>query len=323
MIKWTDIDNEVEEFQAGYRQGFVSIFKKYEDVETDQTGGNGKVLTVNVTSFANRYGIAERTFRRWVDQEKDGGVTKSSRPGPNARALAEAAAQATAAAEAKAATTLAAALERQKLAAEKAQRQASLDAKNAQSRALKEQQEIIRKEEQAKAKAAADKEVAALKAEMTKAAKAAAFDLSTLSDTDKAKIMTLLANDPDSAGEWFAAQTIERDRKNKEATEKNRIAAEQRVENKARQAEQEAAKRRSREYADSALYHLTNKLMPLAVEYRNLSQYKPISFKDVISGDFESLDPIYNMAYALESAAASIREQLDMINAEQQIEAKQ
>lgn len=319
MINWTDIDNEVEIFQNGYREGFIAIFKKYEGQDTDHVTTQNKVVKVTVTSFANRYGIPETTFRRWISEESADAATSSKKPANWTERMAEATAKAKAEAEAAAEAAriaeqqrhqeeLASALERQK-------REAQL----AEAKRLEAEKAKIRAEEQAKAKAAAEKEIAELKAKMAEAAKAAEFDLSTLTEAQKAEVMTILANDPDSASDFFEAQAKERERKNREAAEKARQQAEQRAENKARQEEQERARRRSKDYADSALNLLANKVMPSLFEFRNLSQVKPISLTDINNGEFESLDPIYNMAYALEAVAASIREQLDLLNVEREL----
>ena len=98
MIKWTDIDNEVEEFQSGYRSGFVAIFKKYEGMETDERTAQNKVVVVGKANFAERYGINRTTFQRWVAEEMTGdGHVLDKRPGLNekmAKAAEEAAAKA-------------------------------------------------------------------------------------------------------------------------------------------------------------------------------------------------------------------------------------
>jgi hypothetical protein len=63
MITWSEIETEC----GDYRAGFVAIFRKYEGQPTDEKTEQGRPVKVTVASFARHAGIAERTFRRWVD----------------------------------------------------------------------------------------------------------------------------------------------------------------------------------------------------------------------------------------------------------------
>lgn len=84
MIKWSVIESEC----LGYREAFVETFKKYKGMITDEVDGNGAVK-VTQSSFARHTGIAEKTFNNWV--QKASGRAMPARPGPDARALSEAA----------------------------------------------------------------------------------------------------------------------------------------------------------------------------------------------------------------------------------------
>lgn len=64
QVKWSQIEAECGDFRAG----FVATFKKYEGQETDETDAQNKPVKVTVASFARHTGIAERTFRYWVNQ---------------------------------------------------------------------------------------------------------------------------------------------------------------------------------------------------------------------------------------------------------------
>jgi len=309
LIKWTDIDNEVEEFQSGYRSGFVAIFKKYEGMETDERTAQNKVVVVTQTGFARRYGIDERTFRRWIEQES--GVTPTSSGGERwrereERLQAEAAAKATAEAEAKAKLALAAALERQK-------REHNLaEAKRAAEAAAK-----IRAEEQKKAAEAAAKEIAALKAKMAETAKAAEFDISTLTEAQKAQVMTLLANDPNKAAEWFKAQTAERARKLAEAEKAAKEAAAKKRQQMEERESRQAAERARKDYDASALKDfiaITKAAKALQMKLRD----KPVTFDHVLTSGLSAQEWV-SMTELVEDVAVEVRESLFSINAEQEL----
>jgi len=310
LIKWTDIDNEVEEFQSGYRSGFVAIFKKYEGMETDERTAQNKVVVVGKANFAERYGINRTTFQRWVAEEMTGdGHVLDKRPGLNekmAKAAEEAAAKATAEAEAKAAKALAEALERQK-------REHNLaEAKRAAEAAAK-----IRAEEQKKAAEAAAKEIAALKAKMAETAKAAEFDISTLTEAQKAQVMTLLANDPEKASEWFKAQTAERARKLAEAEKAAKEAAAKKRQQMEERESRQAAERARKDYDASALKDfiaITKAAKALQEKLRN----KPVTFDHVLTSGLSAQEWV-SMTELVEDVAVEVRESLFSINAEQEL----
>jgi hypothetical protein len=312
LIKWTDIDSEVEEFQTGYREGFVAIFKKFEGTETDELDAYNRPVKVSMRNFALRYGIAETTFKRWV-REISTGVADKYRPGPNQRALDQAAAQAKAEAEAKAATALAAALEAQEKAAAQRERQAALQAKQEQERALKAQQEAIRKEEQAKAKAAADREIAELKAKMAETAKSADFDISTLTEAQKAQVMTLLANDPAQAKEWFAATTAERNRKLLDAEKAAKEAAAKKAKQSDERDARKAAEKARQDYDGSVLNDFT-KLSKAVGAMQAKMREKPITFDHILASGM-SAQEFVSMTETVEDFAVEVRESIYLLNA--------
>lgn len=316
MIRWSDIDNEVEEFQSGYRAGFISIFKKYEGMETDERTTQNKVIVVNKSNFSERYGIAYSTFNGWLQKEVAGAATSSRvRPGPDQRALAqaaeEAAAKAKAEAEARAAKELSAALERQK------REQALAEAKRAQEQAAK-----IRAEEQAKAAEAtrkereqAQKEMSELKAKLAEAAKAAKFDISTLSDADKAKVMTMLANDPDSAASYFEAQAKERERK-AALVEKQRKEREHKRQQEKTDKEKVAAFERARkDYESSPLWYLVNKVMPVVDQFNSLLNQKVVNLDHLLISN-KSAQEVIKLTEFADDTMEKMRESIYALNAE-------
>ncbi len=64
-LTWADIEADVSD----YREGFVYVFTRYKGVKVE-----GVRLTMK--AFAEHFGIAERTFRRWV-QESARHLTRS------------------------------------------------------------------------------------------------------------------------------------------------------------------------------------------------------------------------------------------------------
>ena len=75
-IKWSAIDAQL----GGYRRGLVGMFLRYEGRPLlDEDGRpllspSGRQLEVTARSFAQRYGIAPRTFQDWVQEIR--GVTQ-------------------------------------------------------------------------------------------------------------------------------------------------------------------------------------------------------------------------------------------------------
>jgi hypothetical protein len=72
MIKWGDIIAEC----GNYRDGFVTIFRRYEGQPTDERDARG-VVKVTAKSFAEHMGIDPRTFTRWVAKH---GLDSASKP---------------------------------------------------------------------------------------------------------------------------------------------------------------------------------------------------------------------------------------------------
>lgn len=308
MIKWTDIDSEVEEFQSGYRSGFVTIFKKYEGMDTDEKDGQGRTVKVSRNSFARRYGIAETTFKTWVATSEGNrpDVGRSPIKESMEKAAREAAAKAKAEAEAVAAKALAEALERQK------REHNAAEAKRAAEAAAK-----IRAEEQKKAAEAAAKEIAALKAKMAETAKAAEFDISTLTEAQKAQVMTLLANDPDKAKQWFAAQTAERARKLAEAEQKAKVDAAKKREQMAEREARKAAEAARQDYEGSALKDFVA-ITKAAKALQEKLRRKPVTFDHVLTSGMSAQEWV-SMTELVEDVAVEVRESLFSINAEQEL----
>ena len=303
MIKWTDIDNEVEEFQSGYRSGFVAIFKKYEGMETDDRDASNRVVKVTRASFAKRYGIAETTFRGWLEV---GTTVAATSRGTISDRMAEAAAKAKAEAEAKAATHLARALEQQKR-----------ESRLAEEKRAKEQAAKIRAEEQAKAKEAAAKEIAKLRADLEKAAKKAEFDVSTLTAAQKQQVMTMLANDPDKAAEWFKAQTAERSRKLAEAEKKAKADADKKRSQMAERESRKAAERARQDYDSSALKAFISVTKSAEVMMKLLNE-KPITFDHILASGLSAGEWV-KMTELVEDMAVEVREAIFAVNAEQEL----
>lgn len=306
MIKWSDIEAEV----GGFRESLVEIFKKYEGMTTDEIDGNGVAVKVNQSSFARHMGIPVPTFQEWVRKASGRMAARSERAGSwqdrERKAAADAAAKATAEAEAKAAKALAEALERQK-------REHNLaEAKRAAEAAAK-----IRAEEQKKAAEAAAKEIAALKAKMAETAKAAEFDISTLTEAQKAQVMTLLANDPEKASEWFKAQTAERARKLAEAEKAAKEAAAKKRQQMEERESRQAAERARKDYDASALKDfiaITKAAKALQMKLRD----KPVTFDHVLTSGLSAQEWV-SMTELVEDVAVEVRESLFSINAEQEL----
>ena len=314
MIKWTDIDNEVEEFQSGYRSGFVAIFKKYEGMETDDRDASNRVVKVTRASFSKRYGIAETTFRGWLEV---GTTVAATSRGTISDRMAEAAAKAKAEAEAKAAKELAAALERQAKAsaaqAKEAMRQERIAADNRQ----KIEAERIRREEQTKAKEAAAKEIAKLREDLAKAAAKAEFDVSTMTAAQKQQVMTMLANDPDKAAEWFKAQTAERSRKLAEAEKKAKADADKKRSQMADRESRKAAERARQDYDSSALKQFISVTKNAEVMMKLLNE-KPVTFDHILASGLSAGEWV-KMTELVEDMAVEVREAIFAVNAEQEL----
>lgn len=283
MINWTEIDAEVEEFQDGYRSGFVSIFKKYEGQETEERTAQGHVVKVTVVSFGRRYGIAETTFRGWVDADSSTPEeSKRNRPGPNQRAIDQAAADAKAKAEAVAADQLAKALAAQEIKAEtEAQRRAQESAAAAKRVAEAYAAKVLAA---AKEEAKLDKlEALNRQAKQLKdAAKAEGFDLTQMTDADKAKVMIMLGNDPEQARDFFRALNEDRARRTDEATAKAQAEQDKRRGQMAEREAREAARKASLAYEESALCYYLTKVYPVLIKFEDMMKDKPINFDAIL-----------------------------------------
>ena len=316
VIQWSTIDSEVEEFQNGYRSGFVSIFKKYEGMETDERGPQNKIIVVNKHNFSERYGIAYSTFTDWIRKEEDvtGAVTSPprSRPGPDQRALEEAAAKARIEAEAKA--------ERNRL--EQAEVRAR---KEEQEKAAREKREAAARH-QAELKAQAEKDrqdkleaLSRLEARMKEESNAVGFDLSTLTKDQKAQIMTILANDPEQASEWFKAQETARKAKNAAAAEKATEANRKRLEQMEDRERRNTLAKASEDYEHSALKAFL-KLEAVAEEVKELLEEKGgVTFSHIISSGRLANEWV-TATELVEDVAVAIRESIFEANAESQLQ---
>lgn len=277
QITWSEIEAEA----GGYREGFVAIYKKYEGLETDERDGRGAVVKVTKSSFATHMGIAERTFCRWVTNVEQGNVATMAKnaPGGGIKASIEkATAEATAKAEAKAAAALQA--EKQRAEAEAKRREVAAAAKAKQEERERADAELAA--ERQKAKAEKLEALARLEKQLKEAAQKQEFDLSTLTAADKAKVMTMLANDPDSAKEWFRAQQAERTRKLEEETRRAAEAAAKRQEQAQNREAREAARKASLDYDDSALAFYLTKVYPILLQFEERMKQTPITFDHVL-----------------------------------------
>lgn len=72
VVTW----DEILEDCAGFREGFVRRFRKYEGQPTDEKDGQGRAVKVTIASFARHAGIAERTFRDWTKEDQNGGTRR-------------------------------------------------------------------------------------------------------------------------------------------------------------------------------------------------------------------------------------------------------
>lgn len=304
MIKWIDIEAEV----GGFRENLVEVFKKYEGKITDEIDGRGASVKVTASSFARHMGIADTTFKEWIAKYSSipGGGSKRTRPGPDQRVIDEAAAIAKAKAEAQAKLDLANALSRQK-------REHDL----AESKRAAEAKAKIRAEEQAKAKEAAAKEIASLKAKLNDAAKAAEFDMSTMSEAQKAQVMTMLANDPEKAAEWFKARNAERSRKLAEAETKAKADAERKKSQMAERESRKAAERVRQDYDASAL----KKFIAVADQAEKMLKLlgeKPITFDHILASGLSAQEWVH-MTELVEDMAVEVREAIFAVNAAQEL----
>lgn len=284
MIKWSDIDAEVDEFQSGYRDGFVAIFKKYEGMETDERDGSNRVVKITTASFSRRYGINENTFRDWVNIE----VTTARRAerGGLSQRMNQIAEDATAKAEALAATALVAALERQAReneakakrdaeAAEKATQAALKKAERDKELAVQAERRLAAAEEKAKAEKKLEHIEQLLRAQI-------AAEPPTPQVLAEMAKQALTSSDPDivnKMAEAYGQHRVEQDKRNK-ADASARAAA-----NRAAAAERDALnaeKRASQEYEDSALKLYVDAHVMLE-EAATLLRRKSITFSNVIA----------------------------------------
>jgi hypothetical protein len=79
-IKWSDIKEQYEGLEVGFRERVVALFRKYEGQDTDEKV-RGKVVLVSQRSFAEHMGIAQRTFSNWC------GLANTAQPDSEPAAL--------------------------------------------------------------------------------------------------------------------------------------------------------------------------------------------------------------------------------------------
>jgi hypothetical protein len=313
MIKWSKIDSEVEEFQSGYRSVFVTIFKKYEGMETDERDGANRVVKVTVRGFARRYGIGETTFQTWVNQEVRPDLGRITPRTPSERALAEAASKAKAEAEAKAEKALEAQAKRSAEAAAKALEHADRQ----QKAAVVAERTRVEAQAKADARKEAEKKIKEIQAKLEQEFKAREFDPSHLTPSQRSEIMVLLANDPAEAKRWFKAYEDERKRKlsaaNAKAVEANRKRLEQMQDRERRSAHQRASK----EFEDSAL-KMFSSLADLAAKCQKLLQTKPVTFNHLITSGLSANDWV-KMTEDVEDVAVAFRESIFEANAAEEL----
>jgi len=129
----------------------------------------------------------------------------------------------------------------------------------------------------------------------------------------------LNSTDPEVKDQMFTEYMEALARKNKDDRKAEEAAEDNEAERARKAAERRAEEirvRRSKEYEDSSLYKIIEELMPIAQEARNLLSSKPFTHDNLLTAGFQSFDPIYNMAYSLETLAVNLREHLDLLNAE-------
>lgn len=279
MISWSDIDAEVEEFQSGYRSGFVAIFKKYEGVETDERDGANRAVKVSQSSFARRYGIGETTFKRWLKEEASGPGPDRSGSNSVTRKIQEAATKAKAEAEAKAATTLAAALARQKAESESLAREIAETAERAKQAAVEAERKRVEATAKAKAEAEAQAKLEKITEQIRAEIKAEPPTPEVLAEMAK---RALTSSDPDIVSrmaEAYGKHRVEQDARNQQDARARAAAS------RAQQAERDAnnaARRASQEFEDSAL-KLFLDAYDLLKDTNLLLSRKPITFSNVVA----------------------------------------
>jgi hypothetical protein len=309
MIKWSKIDSEVEEFQSGYRSVFVSIFKKYEGMETDERDGANRVVKVTVRGFARRYGIGETTFQTWVSQEVRPDLGRITPRAPSERAIAEATAKVKAEAEK--------ALEAQAKRSADAAAKALEHADRQQKAAVVAERTRVEAQAKADARKEAEKKIKEIQAKLEQEFKAREFDPSHLTPSQRSEIMVLLANDPAEAKRWFKAYEDERKRKlsaaNAKAVEANRKRLEQMQDRERRAAHQKASK----EFEDSAL-KMFSSLAELARKCQKLLQTKPVTFNHLITSGLSANDWV-KMTEDVEDVAVAFRESIFEANAAEEL----
>jgi hypothetical protein len=310
MIKWSEIESEC----GDYRSGFVAVFRKYEGMETDKRDNARRIVKVSIGSFSSHFGIADTTFRRWLDREM-GTTSGATSPGTNRikQQLAEAAAKAKAEAEAKAEKALEAQAKRSAEAAAKALEHADRQ----QKAAVVAERTRVEAQAKAEARKEAEKKIKEIQAKLEQEFKAREFDPSHLTPSQRSEIMVLLANDPAEAKRWFKAYEDERKRKlsaaNAKAVEANRKRLEQMQDRERRAAHQKASK----EFEDSAL-KMFSSLADLARKCQKLLQTKPVTFNHLITSGLSANDWV-KMTEDVEDVAVAFRESIFEANAAEEL----
>jgi len=267
MISWSDIEAECTEF----RQGLVSVYRKYEGMDTDERTAQDHVVKVTARSFARHMGIAESTFGEWVRKSEGAAASRSERAGSWTDREKKAAAEATAKAEAAAQKRLDAALAAQAKATAQKEREANL--KHQQE--LEAERKRVAKEEAAKNVVKLQDVEAKLRAEI----KAELPTPEVLAEMAK---RALTSSDPDIVSrmaEAYGKHRVEQDARNQQDARARQAAS------RARQAEQDAnnaARRASQEYEDSALKLFLDAYAVL-VDTNHLLSRKPITFSNVVA----------------------------------------
>lgn len=286
MICWSEIEAEA----GGFREGLVTVFRKYEGMTTDEVDGQGRAVKVSQSSFARHMGINEKTFQEWVRKASGRLAARSERAGSWSEREAKAAAKAKAEAEAKAAEALASALARQeKQAAEEARKaaeqaekvkQAALaEAERKQKAALAKQAEEIRVAERSQAKAEAQKKLQDIEAKLRAEIKAEPPTPEVLAAMASQALTSSDPNIVSKMAEAYGKHRVEQDAKNRSDAKARASAA------RAAQAERDAKnaeKRASLEYEDSALKLMVD-AHEILQEANALMKRKPISFSNIIA----------------------------------------
>jgi hypothetical protein len=75
IINWNDIITEC----GDYKEGFVAVFRRYENQPTDERDALGRTVKVTARSFAVHMGIDPSVFRNWLKNSVEG---RSPQPRP-------------------------------------------------------------------------------------------------------------------------------------------------------------------------------------------------------------------------------------------------